>query len=78
MRFVNGTAFAILAVLLLTLDVGAASGRRMTIRTDDGVTLAGTYFEASRRPAPGIVLLPMLTRNHDDWASAGCRSAAIA
>ena len=55
--------------------LGAASSRRITVRTDDGVTLAGTYFESSRRPAPGIVLLHMLTRTHDDWQAAGSRLA---
>jgi dienelactone hydrolase len=76
MRFANARGLAVVAfTLLLSLHLGAASGRRITIRTDDGVTLAGTYFEASRRPAPGIVLLHMLTRNHDDWAAAGSRLA---
>ncbi len=72
---VNRPAFATLAALLVTVHLGAASGRHITVRTDDGVTLAGTYFEPSRRPAPGIVLLHMLTRNHDDWAAAGSRLA---
>ena len=62
-------------VMLLVAHPGAANGRRITVRTDDGVTLAGTYFESSRHPAPGIVLLHMMTRNHDDWAAAGSRLA---
>jgi dienelactone hydrolase len=67
---------AVITVALLTAaDVRAATSRRITVRTDDGVTLTGTYFEASRRPAPGIVLLHMLTRNHDDWQAAGSRLA---
>ena len=67
---------AVIAIALLTtLDANAATSRRVTVRTDDGVTLAGTYFEPSRHPAPGIVLLHMLTRNHDDWAAAGSRLA---
>jgi dienelactone hydrolase len=57
------------------VNVRAATGRRITVRTEDGVTLNGTYFEASRHPAPGIVLLHMLTRTHDDWAAAGARLA---
>jgi dienelactone hydrolase len=65
----------ILLAVFLSFDASAASGRRVTVRTDDGVTLAGTYFEASRRPAPGIVLLPMLMRNHDDWQAAASRLA---
>src|SRR3954469_16782574 len=70
-------AAAIMAVLLVlpVAQLGAANSRRITVRTDDGVTLGGTYFEASRRPAPGVVLLPMLTRTHEDWAAAGARLA---
>jgi dienelactone hydrolase len=72
MRFAN---VVVALVLLASLQLRAANSHRVTVRTDDGVTLAGTYFEASRRPAPGIVLLHMLTRNHDDWAAAGSRLA---
>jgi dienelactone hydrolase len=61
--------------LLTTFDLQAANARRITVRTDDGVTLAGSYFEASRHPSPGIVLLHMLTRTHDDWQAAGSRLA---
>src|SRR4029077_17302781 len=68
------TAFACL-VLAGQSGLSAASSRRITVRTDDGVALAGTYFEASRHPAPGIVLLHMLTRTHDDWQAAGSRLA---
>ena len=71
--FRPGITVAIAALLVTHLS--AANSRRITVRTDDGVTLAGTYFEASRRPAPGIVLLHMLTRNHEDWAAAGARLA---
>jgi len=66
---------AILLALLLNIHAGAASARRITVRTEDGVTLNGTYFEASRHPAPGVVLLHMLTRTHDDWAAVGGRLA---
>ena len=72
MRFVS---FVIALALLASLDVRAANVRRIIVRTEDGVTLNGTYFEASRRPAPGIVLLHMLTRTHDDWTAAGTRLA---
>jgi dienelactone hydrolase len=53
----------------------AAASRRVTLRTEDGVSLAGTYLESSRHPSPGIVLLPMLARTHDDWLAAGSRLA---
>ena len=51
-------------MLLLTAD--AAAQRRVTIRAEDGATLTGAYYEPSRRPAPGIVLLHMLRRSHAD------------
>jgi dienelactone hydrolase len=72
MRCVN---VVVALVLLASLQLRAANSHRVAVRTEDGVMLAGTYFEASRRPAPGIVLLHMLTRNHDDWAAAGARLA---
>lgn len=71
----DSVAATIAIALLLALDVHAANSRRITVRTDDGVTLAGTYFESSRRPSPGIVLLHMLTRTHEDWQAAGSRLA---
>jgi dienelactone hydrolase len=48
----------------------AAPARRVTFRAEDGATLSGAYYEPSRRPAPGIVLLPMLRRSHADWDAA--------
>ncbi len=44
--------------------------RRVTFRAEDGATLTGAYYEPSRRPAPGIVLLHMLRRSHADWDAA--------
>ena len=34
------------------------------------MTLNGAYYEASRRPAPGIVMLHMLRRSPADWDAA--------
>jgi pimeloyl-ACP methyl ester carboxylesterase len=77
----------VLAVLL-SVALGAAPGRRVTIRAQDGVLLTGAYYESSRRPAPGIVLLPMRPstssgrpesfegrRSHEDWDGAASRLA---
>jgi dienelactone hydrolase len=55
---------------LLTSWLLAAPARRVTFRAEDGAMLSGAYFEPSRRPAPGIVLLPMLRRTHADWDAA--------
>jgi dienelactone hydrolase len=63
-------SFAAVALLVTAIAVQAAQGRRVTFRADDGVTLTGAYYESSRRPAPGIVLLHMLRRSHADWDAA--------
>lgn len=44
-----------------------AAGRAVTVRTSDGRTVAGLMFEAGERPAPAVVLVPMLGRTKDDW-----------
>lgn len=47
--------------------------RAVTLRTQDGVSLTGSYFEPSRRPAPAVMLVHMLTRNREDWHGVGAR-----
>ena len=49
---------------------GGRDGRRVTFRAADGATLSGAYYEPSRRPVPGIILLHMLRRSHTDWDAA--------
>ena len=53
--------------ILLLLTVDAAAQRRVTFRAEDGAMLTGAYYEPSQHPAPGIVLLHMLSRSHADW-----------
>src|SRR5687767_10073850 len=53
--------------ILLLLILDAAAQRRGTFRAEDGPMLTGAYYEQSQRPAPGIVLLHMLSRSHADW-----------
>ena len=60
---------ALLALLAVATLQGAA-GRPVTMRAEDGVTLSGAYYESSRKPAPGIVLLHMHRRSHTDWDAA--------
>ena len=55
---------------LLVLTLHAAPARRVTFRAQDGTMLSGAYYEPSRRPAPGIVMLHMLRRSHADWDAA--------
>ena len=55
-----------------------AAGRAVTLRTSDGRTVAGLMFEAGNRPAPAVVLVPMLGRTKDDWQAVAQRFAEIA
>jgi dienelactone hydrolase len=43
------------------------SSRSVSIRADDGRTIAGLLVEADRRPAAAVVLVPMLGRPKEDW-----------
>ncbi len=61
---------AALSVVLLGLVVASpavAAGTRVTFTSTDGTALAGELFEASARPAPGVVLVHMLSRHKGDW-----------
>ena len=67
-----------LAALITTTATAAVQGRpqRVTFRTDDGVTIAGTWYEPAYRPGPAVVLVHMLQRSKRDWASMAPRLAA--
>ncbi len=66
------------AVLALALLGGAANAAsdRVTFRTDDGVQLAGTWYEPAFRPAPAVILVHMLHRSRRDWDGVASRLAA--
>ena len=69
-------AVALATIIIVTPVVSqTANSRTVSIRTDDGVTVAGTFYEASRRPAPAVILLHMLTRSRQDWDAAAKRLA---
>ena len=60
------------------------SNRNVTFRADDGRTMTALLVEANQRPAPAVVLVPMLGRSKDDWqpladklADAGITAIAI-
>lgn len=63
-----------LAFLALQPSVSAA-GRTVTFRATDGRMLVGVFIEAPRRPAPAVVLVPMLGRSKDDWQGVAQRLA---
>jgi len=68
-------ATVIVAALLLTAPLRAAS-QRVTFRTDDGVTLAGTWYEPSSRPAPAVIFVHMLQKSRREWDQIAVRFAA--
>lgn len=47
----------------------------VTFHAKDGVAIAGTFYQASRRPAPCVILVHMLTRSRDDWQALASRLA---
>lgn len=47
----------------------------MAFRASDGRAITGLLMEASQRPAPAVVLVPMLGRSKDDWQSVAQRLA---
>ncbi len=52
-----------------------AAGRGVSFRAEDGRTINAVVFEPSQRPAPAVVLVPMLGRPKDDWDAVGQRLA---
>jgi dienelactone hydrolase len=68
--------FARVALLLLLLQaVSSAAGRQITLQTHTGHQIHALMFDSSERPAPAVVLVPMLGGSKDDWRSAGERLA---
>jgi dienelactone hydrolase len=65
------------AVLIVALALAVAAGpRSVTFRTDDGVTIAATWYEPSTRPAPAVILVHMLHRTRHDWDALASRFAS--
>jgi pyridoxine 5-phosphate synthase len=61
---------AALSLLLLSMVLASAeaeAGTRVSFPSAGGVTIAGELYESSARPAPGVVLVHMLSRSHGDW-----------
>ena len=68
-------AAGLVLLALLPADVAAAT-QRVTIRTDDGISLAATWYESGARSAPAVILLHMLHKSRLDWESVATRLAA--
>lgn len=43
------------------------AGRAVIMRTPAGATVSGVFVEAPQRPAPAVVLVPMLGGSKEDW-----------
>ena len=58
-----------LAMLLCGVFAAVVDGRaqRVSFRTDDGVTIAATWYEPSTRPAGAVILVHGLNRSRRDW-----------
>ena len=61
--------------LCLAASPAFAAGRGVSFRSEDGRTINALVFEPSQRPAPAVVLVPMLGRPKDDWDAVGQRLA---
>jgi dipeptidyl aminopeptidase/acylaminoacyl peptidase len=67
---------ALAAIAAALLGVGAdAASQRVSFRTDDGLTLAGTWYEPASRPAPAVILIHMLQKSRRDWDQTAVRMA---
>ena len=65
-----------IAVMLALIDDGAGAEQRVSIRTEDGVTLAATWYEPSSRPGPAVILVHMLNRSRKEWDAVAQRLAS--
>lgn len=72
----GGVALAALLALLGQPPLGAV-GRLVTFRAEDGRAINALLTEASLRPAPAVVLVPMLGRPKDDWQPVADRLASL-
>lgn len=68
MTFRNLRAIAVMLAVLTVLRTphAIAGSQRVAIRTDDGISLAATWYEAGVR-APAVILVHMLHKSRRDW-----------
>lgn len=68
--------FALVPVaVVLSHTALEAAGRPVGVPSPDGRTISGWLVETSHRPAPAVVLVPMLARPKEDWLAAADRLA---
>ena len=64
------------AIPATTASKSAATSQRMTVRTDDGVQISATFYEASTRPAPVVLYIHQLQKSRKDWDAVATQLAA--
>jgi alpha-beta hydrolase superfamily lysophospholipase len=62
--------------MLAILPFDAESAQRVTLRTDDGLSLAATWYEPSSRPGPAVILVHMLHKSRREWETVAQRLAS--
>jgi dienelactone hydrolase len=68
-------ALGVSVALFLFEPSAHSAGRSVSFRADDGRMVAGLLMEADQRPAPAVLLVPMLGRPKDDWQAVAQRFA---
>lgn len=76
LRHLRTLAAALVLLALLPGADAAADTQRVTIRTEDGVSLAATWYESGARSAPAVILVHMLHKTRRDWDVVASRLAA--
>ncbi len=72
----RASIFAALVLLACPLPPAAAGPVTMvSFHSKDGVQIAASFYQPSRRPAPCVILVHMLTRSRDDWQPLASRLA---
>ena len=76
MKLRAAAAVLTIAIALLAAAPASAGTQRVTIRTEDGVSLAATWYEPGARQAPAVILVHMLRQSRHDWDPLATRLAA--
>jgi uncharacterized protein len=68
--------FLLTALVSVPAAIPAAPMQRITFRTDDGVTVAATWYETESRPSPAVIFVHMLQKSRRDWDQVASEMAA--
>lgn len=74
-RWMCTVAIVLAALAMIDVTPAWAAGRPVAFRGADGRQVNATLNEANHRPAPAVVLLPMMGRPRDDWQAVAQRFA---